>query len=514
MDFNAFKLDWLLYPSFILVLGVIGYRLRRQNGPQSLPPGPLPKPLIGNYFDIPKTKSWITFSQWRKQYGDLVYVKVLRDNLLILNDMESMRELLEKRSQKYSDRPSFLMAKYMGIENNLSFAPYGPDWRQGRKLIHGTVNQEAVKKYHSLQENVTARFLKDLVEYPSEVMKHLHIAAAHIIASITYGFSIDTPTNVYLDDFVETERMVLKSVVPGAYLVDMIPQLWYLPSWVPFNSIRRTAERGRQRVSNMVHRPIEQVEQDMKHGASPTSFVSDHLKEGRSDEVIRQQLPWVAWSIYEAGNDTTSGTMLVFVHAMACFPEVQTRMREEIHRVIGTDRLPSFVDRERLPYINAVIKEVYRWKPAAPLGLPRRSQDTDIYRGYYIPKGTIVMPNVWLLSRDQDSGIDPEAFAPERFLDTHVKKTAIDPYSYVFGFGRRMCPGRFLADNSVFILVTSMVATVRISKPKDSHGVEKPFNPPYIAAGLASFPYPFEVDIEPVSDKAAAVVKGGATTTD
>ncbi|KAG2085586.1 cytochrome P450 [Suillus discolor] len=508
------SLDWLAYLSFIFVLGVIGHRLRHQTRSQSLPPGPPQKPLIGNYLDVPKAEPWKTFSQWGKLYGDLVYVEVLGNKLLILNDMESMRELLEKRSQKYSDRPSFVMAKYMGIENNLAFAPYGPDWRRGRKLAHGTVNQEAVQKYHLLQENVAARFLRDLVECPSEVMKHLHMATAQIIASITYGFSIDTPSNAYFDEFAETERIVLKSVVPGAYLVDMIPLLWYLPSWVPFNSIQRTAERGRQRVSDIVHHPMEQVEQDMKHGTSSASFVSDHLGEGGSDKVIRQQLPWVAWSIYEAGNDTTSGTMLTFMHAMACFPEVQTRMREEIHRVVGTDRLPSFDDRGRLPYINAAIKEVYRWKPNSPLGAPRKLQDADVYRGYHIPKGTTVMPNIWLLSRDQDSGIDPEAFSPERFLDTHVKQTAIDPYSYAFGFGRRMCPGRFLADNSVFMLVTSIVATVQISIPKDSHGTEKPFDPPYIPAGLVSFPYPFEVDIEPVSDKAVAVVKGRATSID
>ncbi|KAG2140543.1 cytochrome P450 [Suillus bovinus] len=474
--------DWLVYLSFILVLGVIRYCLRRQNKSQSLPPGPPPKPLIGNYLDVPKAEPWKIFSQWRKLYaGDLVYVNVLGNKLLILNDMESVRELLEKRSQKYSDRPSFVMAKYMGIENNLAFAPYGPDWRQGRKLVHGAVNQEAVKKYHSLQEDVTVRFLRNLVESPSEVMKHLHMATAHIIASITYGFSIDTPSNVYFDEFAETERIVLKSVVPGAYLVDMIPLLWYLPSWIPFNSIQRTAERGLQRVTDIVRLPMQQVEQDMKQGISPSSFVSDHLREGGSDEVIRQRLPWVAWSLYEG-----IGSMLVFMHAMACFPEVQTRMREEIYRVIGTGRLPSFADRERLPYINAAIKEVYRWKPNTPLGGPRKLQNADVYRaGYYIPKGTIIMPNIWLLSRDQDSGIDPEVFSPERFLDTHVKKTAIDPYSYAFGFGRRMCPGRFLADNSVFMLVTSIVATVRISKPKDSRGMEKPFDPPYIPAGLA-----------------------------
>jgi cytochrome P450 len=79
--------------------------------------------------------------------------------------------------------------------------------------------------------------------------------------------------------------------------------------------------------------------------------------------------------------------MLVFIHAMACFPEVQDRMREEIYRVVGTDRLPSFADRGRLPYINAAIKEVYRWKPNSPLGAPRKLQDADVYKGFSILSG-------------------------------------------------------------------------------------------------------------------------------
>jgi hypothetical protein len=69
-------------------------------------------------------------------------------------------------------RASWLKTK---IRQNLAFASYGPYWRQARKLIHGTVNQEVVKKYHSLQENVTTKFSKDLVECPSEIMTHLHM---------------------------------------------------------------------------------------------------------------------------------------------------------------------------------------------------------------------------------------------------------------------------------------------------------------------------------------------------
>ncbi|OJA13744.1 hypothetical protein AZE42_01546 [Rhizopogon vesiculosus] len=216
-------LGYTVGATFALVIWVIGHR-SRENKSQSLPPGPPPKPFIGNYFDVSKTEAWKTFSQWRELYGNLVYVNYLGNKLLILNDMESIRELLEKRSQKYSDRSSFVMAKYMGIEKNIAFAPYGPHWRQGRKLIHGTINQEVVQKYYSLQEDISAKLLRNLVEQPSEVMKHLHTATAQILASVTYGFSIDAPGNTSLDEFAETERMVLKGVVPGAYFVDMIPK--------------------------------------------------------------------------------------------------------------------------------------------------------------------------------------------------------------------------------------------------------------------------------------------------
>lgn len=131
MALNAF--DYTVCVAFLLVILVIGRR-SHENRSQSLPPGPPPKPFIGNYLDVPKKEAWKKYSQWKELYGqsksamplkahsmvqtgNLVYVNILGNKILVLNDMESMRELLEKRSQKYSDRPSFVMAKYMGIEN-------------------------------------------------------------------------------------------------------------------------------------------------------------------------------------------------------------------------------------------------------------------------------------------------------------------------------------------------------------------------------------------------------------
>lgn len=105
--------------------------------------------------------------------------------------------------------------------------------------------------------------------------------------------------------------------------------------------------------------------------------------------------------------------MRFFVLAMMQFPEVQRRAQEEIDRVVGTDRLPTFADRPYLPYVEAVLKETLRcaaqydaawhgvicvgtrWNPVLPAGVPHRTTDDDVYEGYFIPSGTIVFANQW-----------------------------------------------------------------------------------------------------------------------
>lgn len=82
---------------------------------------------------------------------------------------------------------------------------------------------------------------------------------------------------------------------------------------------------------------------------------------------------------------------------MARYPAVQVRAQKELDSVLGRSTLPSLSDREnrRLPYIDALIKEVLRWNSALPLGVPHVCTEDDEYSGYKIPKGAVVLPNVW-----------------------------------------------------------------------------------------------------------------------
>ncbi|KAF8643331.1 hypothetical protein AX16_009060 [Volvariella volvacea WC 439] len=478
-----------------------------------LPPGPPGKPVIGNLLDIPRHRAWHKFLEWKQEYGDMVYVEAIGNGILILNTIEAVNDLLDRRPSIYSDRPTFVMVgELMGLDNSIPMLQWGPTLKQHRKLTHITLSPEAVKKYHIVQEDIVTMYLKSLIDTPSDFVSQLRLTAGRIIMSVTYGLPVQTPDDIYITEAEDTMEMIGKATVPGAFLVDLLPFLKRLPSWVPFNTIPETGEMGRNKIYSMVSRPYEHVKQEHAAGTALPSFTLDCLesvKSGESklppdeaDHIIR----WAAGAMYGAGGESTYATILTFILAMAWFPDVQDRIREEIDQVVGQGRLPATQDRPNMPYVNATIKEALRWKSALPLSIARRTKTADFYNGYYIPEGTIVLPNVWAISKDDKSGIPSHIFSPERFLREDTKDLVTDPYSYAFGFGRRVCPGKYLGDNNLFLLISGLMASVVIVQKKGADGKTIPLNPQF-TSGLVSHPEPFEVDITPRSPEAAAIVR-------
>jgi cytochrome P450 len=167
---------------------------------------------------------------------------------------------------------------------------------------------------------------------------------------------------------------------------------------------------------------------------------------------------------------------------MALYPEVQTRAQAEVDAVLCTDpargppRLPCAPDRAQMPYVCALLREVYRWQPAVPLGLPHAAARADVFRGCGVPAGAVVWANVWGMLHDPRHFPDPDAFRPERYLDgagrARVLKPAEDPVRLAFGFGRRVCPGLALADGALFLAIAGILATLQVRKARDEHGAE------------------------------------------
>jgi len=190
---------------------------------------------------------------------------------------------------------------------------------------------------------------------------------------------------------------------------------------------------------------------------------------------------------------------------MTLFPDVQKKAQAEIDAVVGTDRLPSFADRDSLPYIEALVKESLRWNVVVPTGIPHCVSEDDIHDGYYIPKGSWIMPNIWFMLNDPQTYANPSQFNPERFLDNDGKDPEREPRTICFGFGRRICPGLHLVDASIWLSTVMSLAVFDISKIVEN-GVELT---PEVdsSSGAISHPKPFKCSIKPRSAKAIALIQ-------
>jgi cytochrome P450 len=314
---------------------------------------------------------------------------------------------------------------------------------------------------------------------------------------IVYDYNIEPHGRDPLVDVVdEALTQVSMAFVPGKWAVDMFPFLEYLPEWLPGTSFKATARYWKQTLMYAVETPFSFAKDRMSSGEVRTSFVSKSIEQAREkkafDAEAEHAIKWSAASMYTGGADTSVSTMVAFFLAMSMYPDVQRKAQEEIDRVVGTSRLPTADDRDSLPYVNAVVEEAQRWHPIAPMGLPHAVDADDMIDGVRIPKGAFLMPAVWWFTRDPATYHDPEAFKPERYLAPYNEPSATN---VIFGFGRRICPGKVLADASLYLTFVQSLAAFNIKKAVDDNGhIIEPKHT--FEDGIVAHPGPFNVQIE------------------
>lgn len=289
---------------------------------------------------------------------------------------------------------------------------------------------------------------------------------------------------------------IAAAVVPGAYLVELFPALNYLPVWLA--KWKREGLEWHEQETRMFQAFNAKV-REKKTGAAGTHCFVDSLNTNqRYHGLSEKESAWLAGIMFSAGAETISASLANVVLALTLHPEVMHKAQAEIDAVVGRECLPTFAHQSELPYLRALIKETLRWRPTGPVAVPRRTTQDDWYDGYYIPKGTTVIPNVWAMNRDPDVFPSPEDFIPERFLDETGVFDVIPPDTHGmghvnFGFGRRICAGLHFANQELFIQVAMLLWAFNFETPLDNDGV--PLAPPkgeYIDAGIVVVPAPFE----------------------
>ncbi|TFL05254.1 cytochrome P450 [Pterulicium gracile] len=503
------------------LVAIIAFQQKQLPTSRNYPPGPRGIPLLGNLLQLPSQYQWITFSAWSKRYrSDIVHARVLGQSIVVLNSFEAASELLESRSSIYSDRPDNAMLQDVLDLGRWSvpFIPYGSLWRTLRQKFHVAFSAKTIQRYKPLQIELTGRLLKDLAEAPQDYRRHINVHPGRIILRLVYGSESEADNNEYIHTVDENFRLLNEDYKWGnVWLVDVLPALKYLPSWLPGLSFHNTGKRFRSVIDDMVNKPFNRLKNIQKDAdlQVPPCLVSQELERLQETSLLPNDskyteeetlIKWFAAASYPAAQDTTSSAIGSFILAMTLHPEYLKIAQEEIRALTQDVRLPSFEDKAAgaLPFIHCICLEVIRWNPAVPAGVMHRVTEDDEYKGYHIPKGAWVIGNSWAILHDESVFPDPFRFDPTRYLRSEDGKPTFAETRVMgaaFGFGRRICPGRWFALETLWLTIAQFAAVFDVVRARDKDGKEIVPEPKF-SHGLNSHAAPFECRIVPRSPEA------------
>ncbi|PHH62236.1 hypothetical protein CDD81_7296 [Ophiocordyceps australis] len=409
-----------------------------------LPPGPRGLPIIGNAHQLATKYPWKQLQQWHKAYGPLIAVRAGPQTLIVLGNYQTAHELLVKRSTIYSSRPRLVVLQECLLKGRgAAMMPHGPRWKQNHKMQASLLTPRRCQLYQPLQELESRQLLYNLLssnDFDHEFARF----SSSLVSTLLYGKRFDTGREDELAEIEELSSEFIGQVSFGSWAVDMFPLLNVLPRSLA--KWKRVGDAFYERQTHLFQKQTAYA-------------LSRHLWNWTRECLDKEQAPrldvlYTLGELFEAASHTTAGVLCVAVLASVSHPDAVRRVQQELDAVVGPLRLPGFKDVPRLAYTRAFAQEVLRWRPLVPTGIPHCATADDEYHGFRIPRGAAIVANQWSIDMDADVFARPEQFEPQRWLDASSSPPL--PQG-AFGYGRRMCPGQHLAQNSLVLVVARML---------------------------------------------------------
>lgn len=371
---------------------------------------------------------------------------------------------------------------------HIMFKPFDEEFLLHQRLEAPVLSPRASACYTAIQDLESKQLLKHLLtsnDFPKEFERF----AASIVYSITFGMRIITGKEWQLQISHECLKNFTIAGQVGAWIVDLFPSLNKLPA--PLTPWKKTAETWYQmwetlHVANM---------QDALRREG-WNWAKEFKMSKEAKDLAATEIAWDLGILCDAGVETTQVQLQIFILACVAYPEWIVTAQKELDGVIGTNRLPEFDDLSNLPYLQAVLEENFRWRHIVPTGIPHATTQDDYYNGYLIPKGSVVVPVFSAMRHDSASFDSPEVFRPERWIGKSQPSN--------FGYGRRVCPGRFIARNSLAIAMARLLWAFNI-RSKD--GAKVNVSEDIFTTGFVSGPKPFVALFEPRSRERKIIIE-------
>ncbi|KAJ0065308.1 hypothetical protein NL108_007016 [Boleophthalmus pectinirostris] len=454
------NLDFKSVALFLVVFILIADYVKNRN-PPNYPPGPRALPLLGNIFDSDPKFPHLSFSKMAEIYGNVFSLRFGSDKIVFICGYKMVKEALLNQADIFVDRPfSPMVERFYSSTGGGLFMSNGEKWKKQRRFALSTLRSFGLGK--STMEQCICEEIQNLQEEiqsykgaPFRPAGLFNNAVSNIICQLVMGKRFD-----YSDHRFQTmlcylaDTFYLEGTV-WAQLYESFPWLMkHLPG--PHNRMFENIVK----VTEFITEEVQNHKKDVDP-SNPRDYIDSFIAEMQNHKdsdagFDEKNLAYCAMDLFLAGTETTSTTLQWTMIYLIKYPEVQEKVQEEIDRVIGQNRLPTMADRANLPYTDAVVHEIQRVGDIVPLNAMRLASKDTTLGGYFIPKGTSIMPMLHSVLFDKSEWETPDTFNPGHFLDKDGKfrkRDALLPFSA----GKRVCLGEGLAKMELFLFIVGLL---------------------------------------------------------
>jgi cytochrome P450 len=447
--------------------------------PASYPPGPKTAPFIGNLHQLPFSRPELKLTDYARQFGALTGLKLGCQNLVVLNTWEAVRDLVEQKGSIYSSRPSIPVCNIV-VPNgeNPALSVYGDLWRGQRKRLVEFLGGDRTDKMKPVQDAESTQMIYDMMHRPGDFERHVDRSFGAAILATVFGQRGKTmQPGGKLERFFKVEAQWVAALgATSSPPLNSFPFLGSIPDWLtPWKGWKDRALLVRKEQELVYGTLLGETKERLGEGKGTDCFLASVLKTNEKEQYNDKFLCHLSGVLLEGGAETSASSIMVFIMAMAAFPDVLAKAQGEVDRIVGSSRMPNRDDIENLPYVEACMLELLRWRPIIPLGVPHNTIADDTYGDFTVPKNTTIIVNTWRINHDESFYDQPEKFDPDRYLQDafgrgssarsqDIKGRRIN---YTFGAGRRVCPGQKFAENSLRMHFAKLVWAFDIKRTGD-----------------------------------------------
>nr|QTW43689.1 CYP3082A1 [Eurytemora affinis] len=496
----------LCLTAFTLILALY---VRKQTEWKNPPPGPRIHPVIGA---LPTMVSLdpvphLGFHSLSKTFGPVVRVLLGLQNMVILGRYEEIKEATfheDLDSRAYFATGSLIR---FGFNPTSSISFFGTplqdsgidqvtQWKELRRFTLKTLRDMGFGKSASAESmvyetTILMEFIKKRRNEETGVVKNIgqifSCASLNVIWNLIAAgrFEYDDENMFKLIEHTNAFMRLGRDVVGKPF--GSIPFLRFFPPYkAKFDSLLEGITHFKESLQETVtERKMKMVAED------PSCYIDAFLDKVLKDETgiyTEDQLVHICMDMFLAGAETTSKTQEFIIAMMLNYPEVQQKVQEEMDSVMKDKPAITWEDKEKLPYAEATMAEIWRVCNIAPFGPPRTAKNEVQFKDYKLPSNASVFYNTYTLHMDEDHWGDPQQFRPERFVEGGKFKS--DEMLFPFGIGRRRCLGETMARMENFIFFANLMLNFKFSMVGNAPPSLEP------QSGFTNGPFPFEVKVE------------------